>query len=105
MIMPIALISDPEAKTTAPIKPRTMSEKYSAGPNLKANCESGAANAAKIKVATQPAKKEAVPAVNNATPPRPFLAIWYPSIAVTTEDVSPGMFSKMAVVEPPYCEP
>ena len=74
--MPIALIKEPDANTTAPIKPKTMSEKYSAGPNLNANCESGAAKAANTKVATQPAKNEPMPAVNNATPARPFLAIW-----------------------------
>ena len=73
--MPIALIKEPDAKTTAPIKPNTIREKYSAGPNLNASCESGAANAAKIKVATQPAKNEAVPAVNKATPARPLRAI------------------------------
>ena len=32
----MALISEPEASTTAPIRPRIISEKYSAGPNLKA---------------------------------------------------------------------
>ena len=74
--MPMALIKDPDASTTAPIKPKTMSEKYSAGPNLNATSASGAANAAKIKVATQPAKKEPIPAVKSATPPRPRRAIW-----------------------------
>jgi hypothetical protein len=73
--MAIALINDPEAKTTAPIKPNTINEKYSAGPNLKANSDNGAANAAKTNVATQPAKNDPIPAVNKATPARPFLAI------------------------------
>ena len=75
-IMPTALMSEPEAKTTAPIKPNTISEKYSAGPNLKATSVSGAAKAAKIKVPTQPAKKEPKPAAAKAGPARPFRAIW-----------------------------
>ncbi|MCY1251360.1 hypothetical protein D9M72_651140 [compost metagenome] len=74
--MAIALTSEPEASTTAPIRPSTISEKYSAGPNLKASSDSGAANAARIMVATQPAKNEPRPAVASATPARPRLAIW-----------------------------
>ena len=46
MIIAIALISEPDASTTAPIRPSTISEKYSAGPNLKASSVSGGANAA-----------------------------------------------------------
>ena len=75
-IMHTALISEPEASTTAPIKPSTISEKYSAGPNLKATSVSGAAKAAKIKVPTQPAKKEPKPAAAKAGPARPLRAIW-----------------------------
>jgi hypothetical protein len=33
----MALTSEPEASTTAPIRPRIISEKYSAGPNLNAS--------------------------------------------------------------------
>ena len=71
----MALINEPDARTTAPIKPSTIREKYSAGPNLNASSERGAANAARTKVATQPAKNDPIPAVNKATPARPFLAI------------------------------
>ena len=76
MIMPIAFKSEPDANTTAPINPNTIKEKYSAGPNLKATSANGAAKPAKINVATQPAKKEPIPAVKSATPPRPRRAIW-----------------------------
>ncbi|MNS88885.1 hypothetical protein D3C72_1228770 [compost metagenome] len=75
-IMATALTSDPDANTTAPIRPSTISEKYSAGPNLNASSESGVANAARISVATLPAKKEPSPAVASATPARPRRAIW-----------------------------
>ena len=73
--MPIALTREPDANTTAPMRPKTINEKYSAGPNLKATSARGAAKPANIKVATQPAKKEPTPAVKRATPPRPRLAI------------------------------
>ena len=58
MIIEIAFSSDPEASTTAPIRPSTISEKYSAGPNLNASSVSGGANAAMTIVPTQPAKNE-----------------------------------------------
>ncbi len=73
--MPMALSSEPEASTTAPIRPTTMSEKYSAGPNLKATSVSGGAKAARITVPTQPAKNEPSPAAASAGPARPLRAI------------------------------
>ena len=36
---------------------------------------------------------------------RPCRAIWWPSMQVTTEEVSPGRLTRIAVVEPPYCAP
>ena len=105
MIIAIALISDPCASTTAPINPSTISEKYSAGPNLSASSDSGMETAAMNTVATHPAKKEARAAVANAAPASPWRAIWWPSRQVTADDVSPGMLIKMEVVEPPYCAP
>ena len=76
IIMPMALISEPEASTTAPIRPSTISEKYSAGPNLNASSASGAANAARISVPKQPAMKEPSAATDKAAPALPFRAIW-----------------------------
>ena len=75
-IMAMALISEPEASTTAPIRPSTMSEKYSAGPNLKASSVSGGAKPAITSVATVPAKNEPSPAAASAGPARPMRAIW-----------------------------
>ncbi len=76
MIIEIAFSSDPEASTTAPIRPSTISEKYSAGPNLNASSVSGGANAAMMIVPTQPAKNEPRPATARAAPARPWRAIW-----------------------------
>ncbi|MNL08967.1 hypothetical protein D3C87_1297120 [compost metagenome] len=105
MIMQIALIKDPDARTTAPIRPSTINEKYSAGPNLNASSVRGGANAARTSVPTQPAKKDPKPAAARAGPPLPCLAIWWPSITVTTDEDSPGRLTRIAVVEPPYCDP
>ncbi len=74
--MPIALTSDPDASTTAPTRPSTISEKYSAGPKLKASSDIGTAKAASTRVAKHPARKELMPAVAKATPARPLRAIW-----------------------------
>ena len=105
MIIAIALISEPCASTTAPIRPSTISEKYSAGPNLSASSDSGIETAAMKTVATQPAKNEARAAVASAAPASPLRAIWWPSRQVTADDVSPGMLMRIDVVEPPYCAP
>ncbi len=53
----------------------------------------------------QPAMNEPIAAMPSAGPARPFRAIWWPSSVVTTDDDSPGMLTRIAVVEPPYCAP
>ena len=100
-----ALSTEPFASTTAKIRPSTISEKYSAGPNSSATATSGGPSAAISTVVTQPAKNEPIAAIESAAPARPFLAIWWPSIAVTTEVASPGILTRIEVVEPPYWAP
>ena len=100
-----ALGTEPLASTTAKIRPSTISEKYSAGPNSNARLVSGAPSAATRTVATQPAKNEPIAAMARAGPARPCLAISWPSRQVTTDDDSPGMLTRIDVVEPPYCAP
>ena len=56
-------------------------------------------------VATQPAKNEPIAAMASAGPARPCFAIWKPSSVVTTELASPGILTRIDVVEPPYCAP
>ena len=75
-IIAIALRSEPCASTTAPIMPSTISEKYSAGPNLSASSVIGSAKAASSNVPTQPAKNEPSAAIHSAAPARPLRAIW-----------------------------
>ena len=52
-----------------------------------------------------PATKEPIAAVASAARPRPRLAISKPSIAVATDDDSPGVFNRIDVVDPPYMPP
>ncbi len=56
-------------------------------------------------MASVPAMNEPMAAMPSAGPARPWRAIWWPSSVVTTEAASPGMLTRMAVVEPPYMEP
>ena len=101
----IALRIEPRARTTANTSPMTISAKYSAGPNSRARRVSGRPRPAMTKVATVPAMKEAMADMPSATPARPWRAIWWPSSVVTTELTSPGMLTRIAVVEPPYWAP
>ena len=75
-IIAMALISEPEASTTAPISPSTIREKYSAGPNLNASSTIGRASAARTSVPTVPAKNDPSAAIASAEPARPRRAIW-----------------------------
>jgi hypothetical protein len=52
-----------------------------------------------------PATKEPIAAVASAARARPRRAIWGPSIAVATEADSPGVLSRIDVVDPPYMPP
>ena len=104
-IIAIALSTEPFASTTAKIRPSTISEKYSAGPNASASLVRGAPRTAIRTVATQPAKNEPIAAIASAGPARPCLAIWNPSSVVTTDVASPGILTRIEVVEPPYWAP
>jgi hypothetical protein len=103
--MASAFSVEPLARVIEATRPRTTSEKYSAGPNSSARRASGMANRARTIVPTVPAKNEPMAAVASAGPARPRLAISCPSIAVTAADDSPGRLIRIAVVDPPYCAP
>ena len=99
------LATEPWASTTAAINPSTSRLKYSTAVNFSASAASGRLSTAMTTVATVPAKNEAIAAMASAVPALPCLAISWPSRQVTTEEVSPGTLTRMAVVEPPYCAP
>ncbi len=56
-------------------------------------------------VASVPATNEPMAAVARAAAPRPRRAIRLPSRAVMIAPLSPGVFSRIDVVEPPYIAP
>ena len=101
IVIRTALSTEPSASATAETRPSTISEKYSAASNLSARSASGGANAAITSVATLPAKNDPSAAMHSAAPARPCRAIWWPSRTVTTDDISPGRLTRIAVVEPP----
>src|SRR6266540_3487665 len=100
-----ALSTDPRANTIASPRPSTIRPKYSAGPKRSASLVSGAPMAAMTRVATVPAQNDAMAAMPSAMPAWPFFAIACPSSVVTTDVASPGMLTRIAVVEPPYWAP
>ena len=83
----------------------TMSAKKSASETSTARSATVGARTASRKVAMVPATNEPMAAVASAWAARPLFAILLPSTAVTTEALSPGVFSRIDVVEPPYMPP
>ena len=96
---------DPWERKVRRVKPSTIRLKYSAGPNTTATLASAGASSISATTAKVPAAKELNAEIPSAGPARPCLAIWWPSRHVTTDAASPGMFTRMEVVEPPYIEP
>ncbi len=78
---------------------------YSGGPNPNAKAASGGATSVSTMTPKVPAMNEPTAAMHSAAPARPFFAMALPSMQVITEAASPGMRSRIEVVEPPYCEP
>lgn len=83
----------------------SMIARYDGAPRVTANREIGGANAASSAVPIAPATNDPMAAVASACAARPALAILLPSIAVITDEDSPGVFSRIDVVEPPYMPP
>ena len=82
-----------------------MSAKYSGGPNFSPSSTTSGDRKVRPMVAMVPAKKEPMALVASAGPALPRLAISLPSIAVTMVALSPGVFRRIEVVEPPYIAP
>ena len=115
--MPIMAISSPSTAMASPAsserparpvtrqRPTSISAKNSGGPKLKATRASGGATTTRAMVATMPPTNEPIAAMPSAVPPRPCLAIWWPSKQVTTEAASPGTLISTEVIVPPYMAP
>jgi hypothetical protein len=102
-VSPRSVLSPKAAETVT--KASTISAKYSRGPKTSASLTTVGAISAKAMVARSPATKEPMAAVASAGPPLPARAILLPSSAVTIEALSPGVLSRIEVVEPPYMPP
>jgi hypothetical protein len=94
----------PSTAVTA-MKASSITAKYSGAPSEMANRVTYGAVKASSAVPMAPATKEPMAAVASACAARPDLAIWLPSRAVTTDADSPGVFSRIDVVDPPYMPP
>ena len=112
--MPIARPSNSEIAPRSFDEPSTavtatsansMIARYDGAPRVTANREIAGANAASRIVPMVPATNDPIAAVASACAARPALAILLPSIAVITEEDSPGVFSRIDVVDPPYMPP
>ena len=82
-----------------------MIARYDGAPSVTANREIAGAKAASSTVPMVPATNDPIAAVASACAARPALAILLPSIAVMTDEDSPGVFSRIEVVDPPYMPP
>ena len=87
------------------VKASTMSAKYSAGPKRMASFTKSGARKVSSSVPMVPATKDPIAAVASAAAPRPRRAIWLPSRAVMMDPDSPGVLSRIDVVELPYMAP
>ena len=105
-IMATALTIEPCASTTAAIKSEHHQREILRRAERLANSRqrrrerrrSGRSRCSRRRTSRAPRS----PAPRRRGPAR---AIWWPSMQVTTEEVSPGRLTRMAVVEPPYCAP
>ena len=99
------LSTEPCDRAIVSTMPNVARAKYSGAPNAVASCSTAGDRVASASVAMQPAVNEPIAEMASAAPARPCFAIWWPSIAVTAEDGSPGRFTRIAVIEPPYWAP
>jgi hypothetical protein len=84
---------------------RRKSPKYSGGPNLRAYLAIPGPISDIPMMPRVPAMKEPTAAIHKAWPPRPFFVMANPSQVVATDAASPGILTRMLVVEPPYMAP
>ena len=83
----------------------SMIAKYDGAPIFTACSAMDGMKKATSRVPMVPAMNEPIAAVASACAARPFLAILLPSMAVITDADSPGVLSRIDVVEPPYIPP
>ena len=87
------------------VRAKSISAQDSAGPNPSATSTRAGASSISIAVANVPAMNDPTAAVASAAPALPCRVISNPSRAVITLDASPGMRTRIDVVDPPYIAP
>src|SRR5262245_56856859 len=100
-----AFTIDSRAKYVRIVRPNTMREKYSGGPKLNATLARDGARKVRTTTLSVPAMKDPKAEIPRAGLARPWRAIAWPSRQVTTDAASPGILTRMEVVEPPYIAP
>ena len=100
--MEMVISVDPLEMTETATRASTIIAAYSADWKLSATRDRIGEKSAITMTLTHPAKKDPMAEMNNAGPARPCRAIGCPSMQMTTEVGSPGMFSMIAVVEPAW---
>jgi hypothetical protein len=84
---------------------KSIRAKYEGAPSSTTSSATGGARKTSRAVPIDPATNDPIAAVASAWAARPVLAILLPSRAVITEEDSPGVFSRIEVVDPPYIPP
>ena len=84
---------------------KIISAKYSAGPKASAHSASSGANSTRPMIAIFEPTNEASAEIDSATPAQPRRAIGLPSSAVMIAPASPGTFSRIDEIRPPYSQP
>ena len=90
---------------TVATNPSRMTAKFSGGPNRNATEVSSGENSVSPMTLSVPARNEPMAAMPSAAPARPSRASACPSRQVTTDAASPGMLTRIDVVDPPYMAP
>ena len=85
--------------------PRIAMEKYSTEANLETSFVIKEAQTRRSRAEKRPPKVDANREVSRAFFTFPFFASGYPSKVVAIAEFVPGVFSVMALIEPPYIPP
>ena len=96
---------DPALTKLMTMSASTMRLKVAEGPTLSMSSARGGANSIRPSTLTVPPNQLPSAAMTRAGPARPFFAISWPSMQVITEAASPGMRTRIEVVDPPYIAP
>ena len=97
--------SEAPSSAEAAVNANTISAKYSAGPKRSATRTKMGARKVRSSVPMVPAMNDPIAAVASAAAPRPWRAMRLPSREVMIEPDSPGVLSRIEVVEEPYMAP